>query len=311
MNIKSVAYFEDINFHLKQVLFQAKKSVKICVAWINWSLYSSIFQELVLKGVSIEIIYNNDYINQKNFIPLDKGITLYPVKGRFSYSLMHNKFCIIDSQILITGSFNWSNRARKHFENIVVIENDFHLILDFLHEFEDLKNYFSEYGQQYKLQCLSNNYPKCCSASYNIGILGHESGLYDESIVEVWNICINHGHINFIQEEYEHHLQTYLGLKETPLYEDEPYDKYSMINEFEQDRKQIIALQNYFKNSRGTKVHAIGYITISNPNEHLEWGENPEYIIKFIWRDMYYRKIIPHVLDSSYDEIESIIERHI
>lgn len=311
MNIKSAAYFEDIDFHLKQVLLQAKESVKICVAWISWSSYSSVFQELVLKNVSVEIIYNNDNINHKNFFPLDKGVTLYPVKGRFYNSLMHNKFCIVDSQILITGSFNWSNSARKHFENIVVIENDFHLILDFLHEFEDLKNYFSEYGQQHKIQCLSDNYPQCRSASYNIGILGHESGLYDESIVEIWNICTNCGHVNFIQEEYEHHLQTYLGLKEAPNWEDEPYDKYSMLNEFKQDRKQIIALQNYFNKSSGAKVNAIGCVAMSNTNEHLEWGENPEYVINVIWRDMYYRKVIPDVLDSSYDEIESIIKRHI
>lgn len=37
---------------------------------------------------------------------------------------MHNKYCIIDNKIVITGSFNWSYQAANYnFENIVVIES--------------------------------------------------------------------------------------------------------------------------------------------------------------------------------------------
>lgn len=311
MSTKSTAYFEDIDFHLRQVLLQAKESVRICVAWINWNSYGSIFQQLASKGVAVEVIFNDDHINRRNFSNPGRSVTLYPVKGRFHNTLMHNKFCIVDSRILITGSFNWSNMARKHFENIVIIENDFRLVINFLHEFEDLKNYFSEQGQQHKLQCISNEYPPCRSASYNIGILGHESGLYDESTIEIWNICINKGHVSFIQEEFEHHLQSYLGLKDAPDWHNEPYDKDSMLYEFKQDRKQIIELQNYFNSSGGAKVNAIGSVVMSNQNEHYKWHEEPEYVINIFWRDMYYRKIIPDVLESSHDGIEKIIMRHI
>ena len=37
---------------------------------------------------------------------------------------MHNKYCVIDDKIVITGSFNWSFQAANYnFENIVVIES--------------------------------------------------------------------------------------------------------------------------------------------------------------------------------------------
>ena len=36
--------------------------------------------------------------------------------------LMHNKFCVIDGQVLITGSYNWTGAAEeKNDENVLVI----------------------------------------------------------------------------------------------------------------------------------------------------------------------------------------------
>jgi len=40
---------------------------------------------------------------------------------------------------LLIPQHNWSGNAWSHFENIVVVENDFKLVRAFMHEFEDLK----------------------------------------------------------------------------------------------------------------------------------------------------------------------------
>jgi len=37
---------------------------------------------------------------------------------------MHDKFCVIDNQIVITGSYNWSNNAEFKNDENVTIEND-------------------------------------------------------------------------------------------------------------------------------------------------------------------------------------------
>ena len=37
--------------------------------------------------------------------------------------IAHNKVMILDNEIVITGSFNWTNAASKNVENIVVIKD--------------------------------------------------------------------------------------------------------------------------------------------------------------------------------------------
>lgn len=310
--ITTNAYFEDIGFQIVQELMKAKESVKICVAWISWQKYAPIFDQLTGKGISVEVIYNDDLLNGKNFQAPLHSTKLYPVKARAG-ALMHNKFCIIDDSRILTGSFNWSKNARRHFENLVIIENDFRLVKSFLTEFQDLKNYFSDFAQNTKIQCLFyNGYSKCRAASYNLGILGHESGKYDDSLIEVWNVCLSHEHGTLLGEHYESHLHTFLGLKYKPDYDqDLIYDKETMLLEVDQEFKKAAQIQKHFISRSQQPIHAIGSVSLLNENEHLEWGEDQEFGINIFWRDMYYRKIIPDVIyDDGYGFISSIIRKH-
>ena len=306
------AYFEDIGFHVVQELMKAKESVKICVAWISWAKYSPVFDRLTQKGVRVEVIYNDDLINRKNFQPPSPLTNLFPVRARGN-ALMHNKFCIIDDSTLITGSFNWSENAGRHFENLVVIENDFKLIKKFFFEFQDLKNYFSDFAQNNKIRCLFHDgITQCRAASFNLGLLGHESGKYDDSLIEIWNVCLRHEHGTFLGEYYENHLHTYLGLKDEPDDDyDAIYDKHAMLLEVDKEFRQIDEIRNHFIYRGGKPIHAIGIVSILNESEHLEWGEEQEFGINIFWRDMYYRKVVPDIIyDDGYGFINSIISKH-
>ncbi len=313
-SVRTKAYFEDIDFHIVQELLKAKVSIKICVAWISWIKYAPTFDQLTRRGVVVEVIYNDDYINKKNFYPPLHKTILYPVKARGS-ALMHNKFCVIDDSTLITGSFNWSRNARRHFENLVVIQNDFKLIKKFLTEYRDLKNYFIDYAQQTKYQCQyesEDNFRRCRSGSFNLGVLGHESGQYDESLIEIWNICLRHEHGSFLGEHHENHLYTYLGLTDAPIYDDEgEYDKGAMHSELNQEIKQIEDIKTHFENRSKHPIHAIGKVQMLNENEHIERGDEQEFGINIFWRDMYFRKVIPDIIhDDGYGLIGDIIQRH-
>jgi len=313
-SVSTKAYFEDIDFHIVQELLKARESVKICVAWISWNKYSPIFDQLTNRDVIVEVIYNDDFINQKNFHPPSHKTSLYPVKARGS-ALMHNKFCIVDDSIIITGSFNWSRNARRHFENLVIIENDIKLVKKFIFEYQDLKNYFSDYAQQNKIQCLyqsDDHFRQCRAGSYNLGVLGHESGKYDESLIEVWNVCLLHEHGTFVGEYHENHLHSYLGLKDEPIYDDDlEYDRDAMYSELKQEYQQITDIKNHFLNRSEYPIHAIGVVSILNENEHLEWGEEQEFAIHISWRDMYYRKVVSDIIyDDGYGFISSIINKH-
>lgn len=309
--VSTNVYFEDIDFHIEKELMKARESVKVCVAWIRWLKYSPIFDKLTRKGVTVEVIYNDDVLNNRNFVPPLEA-SLYPIKAR-GCALMHNKFCIIDDYKILTGSFNWSRNARRHFENIVFIENDFKLVKKFIIEFQDLKNYFNFFSQNNNIRCLyKGDNISCRSTSYNLGVLGHESGKYDDSLIEIWNICLLHQHATFLGEYHENHLHTYLGLKDAPDYCDSlEYNKHSMLSEMEQEFNKIIYIRNHFSNRSNHLIHAIGVVSILNGNEHIEWGEDQEFGIIVSWRDMYYRKLVPEILyDDGDGFISTIIKKH-
>lgn len=304
--IEIESHFEDIECHIIKLLRSSNTSIEICVAWINHQIYSSVLEEIARKGVKVEIIFNNDLTNANHGINVSNHYITYPISTRLKTAFMHNKFCIIDDETIITGSFNWSKKAKDSFENIVVIRNDYKLVKSYLHEFYDL----IAYNKAFSISSTSKCY--CRSNIYNLAIMGSESGLYQESKIDIWSLCVKNQHFSHIGEEYEQYLQTHLGFVDAPTWDADHYDKHSMQNEFRQERNQITSLQQYFNGRKGIKVQAVGVITMSNPNEHIEWGEDPEYIINIIWRDMYYRKIIPVALyDDDSGAIEEIISKHI
>ena len=52
---------------------------------------------------------------------------------------MHNKFCVIDGKHVITGSYNWTHRAKSNDENITVFSDNPEIASRFLKEFDDMQ----------------------------------------------------------------------------------------------------------------------------------------------------------------------------
>lgn len=94
-----------------------------------------------LNGVQCDLIIHNDYINNRDTgLPFQKFID---AGGNFYFSdeenPMHNKFCIIDNQVLINGSYNWTYYAEsKNRENILIINNETDVLKAFETEFLQL-----------------------------------------------------------------------------------------------------------------------------------------------------------------------------
>lgn len=116
-------YKHKIQNEIQKELFNAKESICIAVAWFTNDL---LFQPLMMKlqlGINVELILNHDEINvsEDNEIDfnafIDAGGKLH---WNRSNQLMHDKFCIIDDRIVITGSYNWTNKAEYNNENISV-----------------------------------------------------------------------------------------------------------------------------------------------------------------------------------------------
>jgi hypothetical protein len=70
---------------------------------------------------------------------------------------MHNKFCVIDEQTVINGSYNWTNKAEYNYESITII-HDKELAFQFVDEFRAIKvRYFGSNPEE-----MVVDYTKIC-----------------------------------------------------------------------------------------------------------------------------------------------------
>ncbi|ATV16753.1 hypothetical protein CFN58_07600 [Pseudomonas avellanae] len=309
---KESVFFENIQHHIINNLKRAKESIRICVAWITWDVYAPHLRNLAERGVDIKIIYNNDDKNVKSEILKDvHGIALYPISARKYSSLMHNKFCIIDDSVLMTGSFNWSRTAESHFENIVILQNHYQLVSSFRHEFYDLISYFDSYQKRVKIVCGrddGNKFP-CRSHVYHVGVFGGASGIHESSTVSVWRICNAYKHAEVISISDEIFINSNLLGTNDDFEEDEIYDLDSMRENYAKERNKIQRVRDYFQRRHGIHIHAVGFVDMTNGDEYIKgYDQYPEYALQIIWTDMYYRKVVPtEIYEGESDDIENLI----
>lgn len=109
--------FEDIQNQIISEIKNAKYTIWVAVAWFT---DKKIFDELVEKkkrGINVQIIISND---NTNILDYEKYFETYRIDkfGAFGKNIMHNKFCIIDLETVLHGSYNWTNMAQYHKEHI-------------------------------------------------------------------------------------------------------------------------------------------------------------------------------------------------
>lgn len=137
------AHFSDIQAEILRQIHRAKYSIKIAVAWLTDSTILNALAAKAKAGVAVELILSNVSLKDFNLDPVvlkAAGGEVF-TSGAADFregSIMHNKFAIIDYQTVITGSFNWTNQARRNEENIVVINDELHAGI-FAEKFEAIK----------------------------------------------------------------------------------------------------------------------------------------------------------------------------
>ena len=163
------AYFDDIQDAIVKHLLDAKQSIKIAMAWFtNPVIFNTLLKICKRKeDLAVTLLINNDLINNRpNGLPFDKliqaGMELHIAEPP---TLIHHKFCIIDDQVVIDGSYNWTILAEKNNdENIVVIRNG-KAIDSFVDAFDSL---IRKYERVYSMPIRIPERPEydCCSYRY-------------------------------------------------------------------------------------------------------------------------------------------------
>lgn len=117
------AHFQDIQNQIILALDSARVSIRVVMAWFtNQTLLDKLLEKHNL-GIDVQIAIYDDGVNKKHGV----DITSLPhrmIKRGQRGGLMHDKFCIIDNQVVITGSYNWTNNAEFKNDENVTIEKD-------------------------------------------------------------------------------------------------------------------------------------------------------------------------------------------
>lgn len=146
--MQTEALFSNIADRISTELSQAESSIYIAVAWLTNRDLFNILVDKAKSGVTVQLLLSNDEINQNSsldFSRLKIGNSVAYLVGDGKSDLMHNKFCVIDRRVVITGSYNWSYKAEKNnHENIVITSDDFELADQFIAQFKQIRdNYFA------------------------------------------------------------------------------------------------------------------------------------------------------------------------
>ena len=156
MNNNTEVVFVNIEERIIEEIKEARYSIFVSVAW---------FTNKKLFGALLEKAKNNCYVSiiiQLDEINSQSGIDYNQIKiGRsecFEVSkdteLLHDKFCVIDFQKVITGSYNWTYKASHNSENILIL-SDPSVATQYISRFEQQKAKFCQSGIQQKSETSS------------------------------------------------------------------------------------------------------------------------------------------------------------
>jgi hypothetical protein len=141
------AFFKNIRSQILPLLDNAKDEVVIAMAWFTSGELFNGLLDCLRRNVKVELVLLDNAINFMDYAPdfnqfIKAGGALRIAKVEDGF--MHHKFCIIDNQVAITGSYNWTYYAEtRNIENIIITDNADTVRL-YKNEFESLSRHTSK-----------------------------------------------------------------------------------------------------------------------------------------------------------------------
>lgn len=141
------AYFSNIRNIILNEIHNSKRDISIAVAWFTQrDLFNAIIGAID-RGVNVSLILINDIINRNEYgldfsLYLQKGGKLCFVDSK--KVLMHNKFCLFDGHLLITGSYNWTYAAEQRNAENIITTDELNVCNDYTNYFTNLWNGLTE-----------------------------------------------------------------------------------------------------------------------------------------------------------------------
>ncbi len=102
----------------------AKRTIDVAIYTFTSRPIARALIDAQRNGVKVRIIMDDEQASDRysKYRYLRKNG--FPIKLYRGDGIMHNKFAVIDSEIVITGSFNWTASAEEYnYENLLIIDS--------------------------------------------------------------------------------------------------------------------------------------------------------------------------------------------
>lgn len=312
-------HFENILETIVSKIGSAERNIRICMAWFT---DQDIMDSLIIKvkaGLHVELILfdtQNNKTTQINTLGIQQlknfkvtlsnfkeaGGNVVLIKENYDFYL-HSKFCIIDENITITGSYNWSYPARTHIENIIIVQDSI-VAAKYKFEFEKIKDK--------KLNLvLDRSFPKCQNCGGNLIKMrlfnyNNDFDEYSEEYVDfeicdsdlshITNISTNSTWKLYIDDLYEFEYEKLQFIQQTEEVNQETLKR----NIDDQLASQVGSRNDLFSTQLPNEILVLGKVTTI-----LDGYDNEETVIKIIWN----HEITNNLIENLPDYYEQMIEK--
>jgi hypothetical protein len=132
-------HFNNIRKEIIPLLNNAYSEVLIAMAWFTSRELFETLLDCRKRGVNVELVLLDNAINWMYYAPdfnrlIEAGGTIRVARANIGQ--MHHKFCVIDSNIAITGSYNWTYFAEQYNNENIIITDERDIVNAFKSEFQ-------------------------------------------------------------------------------------------------------------------------------------------------------------------------------
>ena len=153
--------FENLEKQLIIEIEKARHSIFAAVAWFTNPKIMNTLIEKASEGVDIIVLVDQgqnpcdtrsyDFVIRYVDLPflVSPCLNLNTSFGNTYKNLMHHKFCIIDNEVVVHGTYNWTTKAEYNDENLTIDSNK-QTVDVFMSQFRELrKKYNKLFGFDY------------------------------------------------------------------------------------------------------------------------------------------------------------------
>jgi phosphatidylserine/phosphatidylglycerophosphate/cardiolipin synthase-like enzyme len=130
---------------LAQIIRRTEKTLDVCVFAFTNDILAAALLHCHKKGVKVRLIVDDECakFNGADVWRLGlEGVAATMDNNKIAH--MHNKYCLIDSKVLVTGSFNWTSQAVSTNQENLIVLHDAQFVAEYQKNFDSLWTQFAD-----------------------------------------------------------------------------------------------------------------------------------------------------------------------